>query len=129
MLYREGVKIKPAFPPLVGQMISGREQDVPVLRLWPVDWVLNTTIAPPPLAMLWHPVFGGVGHNDIVVRGLEAVRKGDMRRWTTQKWLCDLLDYQRARDYFKPDCRVGELKSTMPPSPAPADPDNPFGSA
>lgn len=129
MLYREGIRTKPMWPPVVGQIISDTEHGVRLLRLWPVDWVHNATWpTTPPLAVLWHPVFGGIGYNDVVVRGLEAVVKGQTRRWTTQKWLCDVLDRQQARDYFKSNRLEGPLPSSMPPSPPPADPFDPFES-
>ncbi len=102
--------------------MSGHERLTLVLRLWSVDWVHNASHQTPPLAVLWQPVFGGIGYDDIVVRGLEAVQKGRARRWTIQKWSCDL----RARDYFKPHMIAGELPSAMPPSPPPLDPDRPF---
>lgn len=125
MLYREGIGIKPG-PPVVGQIISDTERGVRVLRMWPVDWVHNTTWPEPPLAVLWHPVLCGVGFDNIVFRGLETVPKGQARRWSAQKWMCDVLDRAQARDYFKPRMIRGELPSSIPPSPPPLDPDRPF---
>lgn len=128
MLYREGIGIKPGVP-VVGQIISESERGVRVLQLWPVDWVHNATWPTPPLAVLWHPVLCGVGFDDIVFRGLEAVPRGQARRWSAQKWLCDVLDGPRARDYLKPHMVRGALPSQVPPSPPPADMDHPFASA
>jgi hypothetical protein len=127
MLYREGVKIKPMFPPVVGQIISDSSAQVPVLRLWPVGWVHHASWPTPPIAELWHPVLGGVMYESLVIRGLEAVRKGNTRRWTTQKWICEVLSAQRAKSYFDDPRIRGELPSSVPPSPPPSDPDRPFG--
>lgn len=118
--------LKPMAPRVVGQIISDRVRDVPVLHLHRVEWVHNASAKIPPLATLWQPVFGGIGYDDIVIRGLEAVEKGPVRRWTTQKWLCDVLNAQQARHYFKSNRIEGALPSAMPPSPPPLDPDDPF---
>ena len=128
MLYREGIMIKPQWPPTVGQIISDQQRGVRVLRLWPVDWVHNATWPEPPTAVLWNPVLVGIGHDNFVVSGLEAVPKGPTRRWTTQKWLCDVLDHGKARDYFKSNRIEGALPSVMPPSPPPNDLLDPFES-
>lgn len=125
MLYREGVQVKPRWPPAVGQLVSGDVRGVPVFHLWPLDWVRNASYAGPPLATLWQPVLTAVDNN-LVIRGIELVERGTQRRWTNQKWLCDVLDAQRARNYLKSDRIEGALPSLMPPSPPPADPDNPF---
>ena len=126
MLYREGIMLKIKSPRVVGKMISDRKRGVSVLHLHRLEWVHNAIDTAPPLATLWQPALSAIGHCDIVIRGLEAVAKGPVRRWTTQKWLCDVLDARQARDYFSSPLRRGELPSVMPPSPPPADPDDPF---
>ena len=126
MLYCEGIMVKATSPRVFGQLISDRQRDVSVLHLHRLEWVHNAIEASPPLATLWQPVLAGIGHCDIVIRGLEGVVKGPVRRRTTQKWLSDVLDARQARDYFSSPLRRGEPPSVMPPSPPPADPDNPF---
>ena len=127
LLYLEGRLIKPQYPPLVGQLMSGHERDAPVLYLWPLDWVRNTTHPQEPLAMLWRPVLLGISHSDVLLSGLEARERSGNRHWYAQKWKCGVLTAQLARDFFKWDSlKTRELESAMPPSPAPADPENPF---
>ena len=111
-LYREGVGIKPQSPPLVGQLNSGWHRSARVLYLWSLDWLENAPEGHTPLATLWQPVFVGVGYSNLVVRGYEVTRKGRVRRWTTQKWLCDVMTPQRARDYLRPDPRFGDISPT-----------------
>jgi hypothetical protein len=127
-VYREGIKARPKREPVVGQMHSDWHKGVRVLYLRPLDWVHNTTPQLPPLATLWQPVFGGVRDCHITVRGLEAVEKGTVRRWTTQMWLCEVLDVAQARERLDPKPRFFEVASCMPPSPPPADPFDPFDS-
>ncbi len=61
------------------QIVSGTERCVRVLRL-PVDWVHKATWPKPPIATLRRPEFRSIGHDDIVVMGLEAVQRGSSRR-------------------------------------------------
>ncbi|AMO21681.1 hypothetical protein [Ramlibacter tataouinensis] len=100
-------------PPLVGQLASGQEKDKLVLRLWPLDWVANV-YAPkdPPLVVLWQPVFIGIYQQYLNFAGLEVDSHGERRRWTAQKWSCELLSPSGARDYFK-----GYPIGSLPPTP------------
>ena len=109
LLYREGVQGKPA-PPLIGQVVSDRHRGVPLLYVWPLDWTANASYQGEPLAVLWNPTLCGIGYDNIVFRGLEAVPKGVTRRWVAQKWLCDVLDAARARARLGPDLRYGEVR-------------------
>jgi hypothetical protein len=126
LLYRDGVRIAPRLPPLVGQLITGEHRRVPQLTLWPLEWVECDCRDLEPLAVLWHPAIVVVRHGQMTLRGLEGVSNGSARRWAAQKWLCDVLDAQRARDYLKPRLLAGALPSSMPPCPPPIDPDRPF---
>src|SRR4051812_16625350 len=56
LLYRDGFKTKPQWPPLVGQLQSGFSKQAPVVNLWPLEWVANAPASHPPLATLWQPV-------------------------------------------------------------------------
>ncbi len=96
VLYREGIAARDVHP-VVGQIFSARHKNVQVLYLRPLDWVHHESTPTEPLAILWHPVCVVVNYDSMCFRGVEAVRKGAMRRWTTQKWVCDVLDAQRAR--------------------------------
>ena len=120
--------MKPRAARVPGQIISEWQHGVLVLHFRRVDWVHNESSKSAPIATLWHPVFGGVGHSHLVVRGLEAVQRGPVRRWTTQKWLCDVLDHRSARDYLQPSKTIGEVPSLIPRGPPPIDPDDPFES-
>lgn len=94
--YREGVKVTPQWPPLVGQLHTDRFRGAPVLHLWPLDWVENASANYVPLASLWHPVLGRVADGTLLVRGYEGLQVGPVRRWVTQKWLCEIMDRQHA---------------------------------
>ena len=95
-LYREGVYVRGNIP-VVGQIFSDRRKDVPVLYLRSLEWTENQGTAAEPLAILWHPVVVNVRYDSMCFRGLEATPRGPTRRWSTQKWLVDILDAQRAR--------------------------------
>lgn len=110
-LYREGVKSPPEWPPLVGQLWTDDYKGILVMRLWPLDWVANAqSSGRRPLASLWHPVLVRVGHDDLLLRGFEGVSAASgARRWYTQKWLCDVMAADRARNFLRPDPRFGAL--------------------
>jgi hypothetical protein len=109
LLYRDGVQIKPQNPPLVGQLITDKHKQVPRLTLWPLEWTEFGCQDLHPLAVLWHPVLVVVRNDSMALRGFEAISKGPVRRWAAQKWLCDVMDSQRAREFLRPDPRFGEL--------------------
>ncbi|MBG9390578.1 hypothetical protein [Caenimonas aquaedulcis] len=96
VLYREGIAVRDVRP-VVGQIFSDRHKGVQVLYLRAVDWVHHESTPSEPLSILWHPVCVVVNYSSMCFRGVEAVQKGPARRWTTQKWLCDVLDAQRAK--------------------------------
>jgi hypothetical protein len=102
LLYRDGVQIKPQNPPLVGQLITDRHKQVPRLTLWPLEWTEFGCQDLQPLAVLWHPALVVVRNDSMCLRGFEAIRKGAHRRWAAQKWLCEVMEVQRARDYLQP---------------------------
>jgi len=127
LLYRDGVKVKPQWPPLVGQLASDRYKGAEVLYLWPMEWAEQAKEHYKPVAALWQPVFVRLGHSDLVIRGLEGVHRGPVRRWHVQKWICQVLDSQRARDYLKPTPSGAVEGQGYGPYPPHADPDRPFG--
>jgi hypothetical protein len=104
LLYRDGVKA-PLREPLVGQIFSDWHKGVPILRLWPLNWT-DSTSPLQPLAVLWHPVCVAVTFDSFCFRGIEAVQQGRIRRWGSQKWLCDFLTPQLARARLEPDQQV-----------------------
>jgi hypothetical protein len=113
LLYRDGVKIHPQWPPLLGQLQSGWHKTVPLLYLWPMEWVASADAGHRPLAVLWHPELVRVGHSELVLRGYEGIARGHTRRWCTQKWVCEVLDVHRARDYLGADRRFGEIQPSL----------------
>lgn len=117
LLYRDGAKIKPQHPPLVGQVISCRTRERAALYLWDVDWVHNTTHVREPLRILWNPSILRIGRADMLLAGLEAT-SGDRGRWFAQKWLCELLTADLAKHYFDWD----RHKHAPTPPVAPAGP-------
>lgn len=106
--YRDGTKLATASAPLVGQVMSDVVHGVPVLRLWPVDWVQSGPWSGKELALLWQPQLCSVLFDSFVFRGLEATTHHP-RQWLAQKWLCEVLDPLRARNYERPDLRFGEV--------------------
>lgn len=107
-LYVQGVQ-KPQ-PAQVGQAFSSRANGVLVLNLWPLHWSETQTDKGQPLAVLWNPEFCGATYDSFIVRGLEAWHQGQVRRWFAQKWLCEVLDSQRAK--ARADCSspMGEIE-------------------
>jgi len=96
LLYREGIASR-AEPRVIGQIFSDRRQGVPVLFLRQLEWTQNQSTETEPLATLWHPALVVGGFDSMCFRGMESVPRRNERRWVSQKWLCDVLDYQRAR--------------------------------
>ena len=94
LLYSDGIAGRRS-EPLIGQLFLEQYKGVPLLRLWPLEWT-DSTSPLKPLAELWHPVLVAVQYDSICLRGLEACPRGPTRRWASQKWLCDVLDAQRA---------------------------------
>lgn len=111
MVYLDGYKLAHNSPPVVGQVISELSHGIILLNLWPLKWVAN---ASPdsfrPLATLWRPELCAMHHGTFAVRGLEAFDNGRGKRWQLQKWICEVLDPIRAREYGKP------LAGAMPPT-------------
>jgi hypothetical protein len=95
-LYREGIATR-TMPRVIGQIFSDRCRNVPVLLLRPLGWTQNQSTKTEPLATLWHPACVAIGYDSVCFRGMESVPQGTGRRWVSQKWLCDVLDYQLAR--------------------------------
>jgi hypothetical protein len=77
--------------------------------LWPLEWTENAPEAHTPLATLWHPQLVRISHFVLLVRGFEGVPVGRSRRWYTQKWMCEVMEATRARQYLRPDPRFGEI--------------------
>jgi hypothetical protein len=110
LLYSDG-QSKPQFPPLVGHLNTSEHKRVPLLNLWPLEWVEHDDRDLAPLAVLWHPVLLVVRHGSMTLRGFEAVKcHGSPRRWAAQKWICDVMDLELARKQLRPDPRFGEVK-------------------
>ncbi|MDP3619194.1 MAG: hypothetical protein Q8R63_05320 [Ramlibacter sp.] len=108
MHYHEGRK--KARQRVVGQLETGRIETVLVLYLWPLEFLANVRGSFKPQAILWHPSLAVVGHTHFTVRGLEAIENGPSRRWCAQKWTCEITSYQGARDWLKPDARMGQVQ-------------------
>ena len=89
--------------------MSDTVHGVPVLRLWPLEWVQSGPWSGEALAVLWQPQLCGVLFDSLVFRGLEATT-GSPRQWLAQKWLCEVLDPLRARNYERPDLRFGQVR-------------------
>jgi hypothetical protein len=106
LLYRDGVYVRNS-QPIIGQIFSDRYKGVPILRLWPLEWK-DSTSPLKPLAELWHPALVNIRHDAFCLRGVEAIQKGPTRRWASQKWLCDFLNYQQARARLEPDRRISQ---------------------
>jgi hypothetical protein len=100
LLYREGVLVK-GERPIPGQIFMDRIRNVPVLLLRPVGWVHHESTPSEPLAVLWHPSVAAVGYDSMCFRGMEVTPHAPGRRWTLQKWLCEVLDPARARERLK----------------------------
>ncbi len=106
-LYAQGLQ-KPQ-PTIVGQVFSERIRGALVLNLWPMHWSETQTDKGTPLAVLWNPEFCGATYDSFIVRGLEAWNHGKVRRWYAQKWLCEVLDSQRAKARMEVHRPVGEV--------------------
>jgi hypothetical protein len=76
LLYREGLKNRPQWPPLVGQLFTHDFRGIPQLRLYPLEWVANSPDSYTPLSTLWHPSLTRVSYNELLFRGFEAWRMG-----------------------------------------------------
>lgn len=106
LLYRDGVKAKPSWPPLVGEVRSEFVKGIHVLRLIPVGGNNGTAEK---LASLWRPQLGLVSPSRVRFSGLEAEGEGSDRRWLAQSWSCEILSHDQAVRYFEPHMRVGDL--------------------
>ena len=103
LLYRDGVKGKPSWPKLVGEIRSEVVKGVPTLRL--IDLSQQ---GKPALLVLWKPELLSAGCSHINFAGLE--QKGeDRHRWFAQAWRCELLSHQSAMTYHEPRVIMGEL--------------------
>ena len=99
LLYRNGERIKPQWPPLVGQLMSEHDRGKQRLNLWPVDWLGNVARQhwPDPLAVLWQPSGFGALQEQFIVTGLERVG----RRVFAQQWRCLPLTGAEAMTYLR----------------------------
>jgi hypothetical protein len=104
--YKDGVRTKGQWPPLVGELRSESVKGVHVLRL--LDLNQSKT---GPLATLWKPELVGAGSSHLRISGMEVKGDGDRRRWFAQQWYCEVLTHQRAMTYFDKRMITGELPS------------------
>ncbi|MDO9100520.1 MAG: hypothetical protein Q7V53_07290 [Caldisericota bacterium] len=106
--YRDGFRIKPVWPPLVGELRTVEVKGVQVLHLMKMHHMNGDVEA---LAQLWKPEFAHIASSYLFMRGLEAKGTGPARRWCAQTWRCELLTPGQAADYFKPRMVTGALPS------------------
>ncbi|MRD48006.1 hypothetical protein GHT07_12000 [Caenimonas koreensis DSM 17982] len=103
LLYIEGRKAQRRRSPLVGQVVTRWHREVHTLVLWPMEWTASAGVARAPLATLYRPALVRMGHDDLMIRGMERCHD----RWCAQSWLVDVLDRARAEALLLPDRRVG----------------------
>lgn len=109
LLYQDGTKITPQWPPLIGQIESGKVKNAEVLFLWPLKWSFSY-VGLTPLAMLYKPEHGYVQNRTLFYIGMECKVRNGKRIWSAQNWRCELLDAKSAATYLDPPKTHGETK-------------------
>ncbi len=108
LLYRDGTKIVPQWPPLVGQIESGKIKTSEVLFLWPLHWSFSY-VGATPLAVLWFPEHGYVQNRTLFYKGMHCTKKNGKRVWTAQNWRCEVIDAKSAATYLDPPKTMGAI--------------------
>lgn len=100
--YKDGFRIKPEWPLLVGELRTIEVRGVVVLQLLKLHH-MNGDIEP--LATLWKPEFVHANAASFFFSGLERKAK----RWNAQAWRLEVLTPGEATNYFKARKIEGEL--------------------